>query len=82
MTTEEIIQRLLDEKHITVAEATQMIRDLVRNEIFAPLFPDKSSKRIPNNTTVVMYGVNLDNWDNISLDNITHEASSDNKTEK
>lgn len=55
MTTEEIIQRLLDEKHITVKEAMQMIRDLVRNEIFIPGVT--KSKDFPGTTTVVMYGV-------------------------
>ena len=29
MTTEQIIQRLLDNKHISASEATQMIRDLI-----------------------------------------------------
>lgn len=54
MTTEQIIQRLLDEKHITVAEAVQMIRDLVRNEIFIPT--TNPSKTLPIS---VLYGVNI-----------------------
>ena len=59
MTTEQIIQRLLDEKHITVTEAVQMIRDLVRNEIFTPMFPTNKQKTYPGQPTVVMYGVDI-----------------------
>lgn len=76
MTTEEIIQRLLDEKHITVKEAMQMIRDLVRNEIFIP--SATKSKGFPRTTTVVMYGV----ISPYSIDDDTtniYNVSSDNK---
>lgn len=34
MSTELIIQRLLDEKHITAEEAMQMLKDLVANRFF------------------------------------------------
>lgn len=62
MTTEQIIQRLLDNKYISVPEATQMIRDLVRNEF---IVPRTNPVRYPNTTQVVMYGVtpvNADDW--------------------
>jgi len=61
MTTEQIIQRLLDEKHITVAEAVQMIRDLVRNEVFVPMFYDPEKKTYTEPPIVVTYGVSISN---------------------
>lgn len=79
MTSEEIIQRLLDEKHITVAEAAQMIRDLVKNEIFTP--PTNPNKTPYYPPTVVMYGVSVtpsDDWAN-SIDNHYYSAVSSDK---
>ena len=74
MTTEQIIQRLLDEKHITVAEAVQMIKDLVRNEVFVPMFPTDERKTYPGNSIVVMYGVDTNNtWYN--SDNALHGSN-------
>ena len=79
MTTEQIIQRLLDEKHITVAEAIQMIKDLVRNEVFTPMFPTDKRKTYPEKPIVVMYGVgisNTDGWNNTnSLQGTSDTAS-------
>lgn len=75
MTTEQIIQRLLDEKHITVVEAVQMIKDLVRNEIFVPMFPTDERKTYPGNFIAVMYGVDANNiWYN--SDNALHGSNS------
>lgn len=84
MTTEQIIQRLLDEKHITVTEAVQMIRDLVRNEVFIPMFPDDNRKTYPKQSVVVMYGVNIDpsdDWAN-SIDSNYNAVSSDKPKEE
>lgn len=85
MTTEQIIQRLLDEKHITVTEAVQMIRDLVRNEVFMPMFIDDNRKTSPKQSVVVMYGVNInpsDDWANNSIDNNYNAVSSDKPKEE
>ena len=76
MTTEQIIQRLLDEKHITVKEAMQMIRDLVRNEILIP--STIKPKDFPGTTTVVMYGIISPYSINDDTTNI-YNVSSDNK---
>lgn len=77
MTTEQIIQRLLDNKHISVSEATQMIRDLVRNEFIVPRI---NPARYPNETQVVMYGVTPvdgsdDWWDGIKTWNVTSSTA-------
>lgn len=55
MTSEEIIQRLLDEKKITVAEAMIILKDLAKIGINYVL--GKEQQIIPAPTTVVMYGV-------------------------
>lgn len=81
MTTEQIIQRLLDEKHITVAEAIQMIKDLVRNEVFIPMFPDDKKKTYPGNSIVVMYGVGINNTE-YNSDNAIYTLSSDKPKEE
>lgn len=44
MTCEDIIQRLLDEKHITVKEAMIMIKELVKNSIPSVSFPGVPEK--------------------------------------
>ena len=77
MTTEQIIQRLLDNKHISVSEATQMIRDLVRNEF---IVPRANPVRYPNTTQVVMYGVTPvdgsdDWWDGTKTWNVTSSTA-------
>lgn len=78
MTTEQIIQRLLDNKHISVSEATQMIRDLVRNEF---IVPRTNPAKYPNNTQVVMYGIipvdgSDDWWDGTKTWNVTSSTAS------
>lgn len=55
MTSEEIIQRLLDEKKITVAEAMIILKDLAKIGINYVL--GKEQQIIPAPPTVVMYGV-------------------------
>ena len=50
---EEIIQRLLDERHITVKEAMQMLKALIKNELSSNLSKDYIS---PYTTRTVMYG--------------------------
>ena len=50
---EEIIQRLLDERHITVKEAMQMLKALIKNELSSNLSKDYVS---PYTTRTVMYG--------------------------
>lgn len=77
MTTEQIIQRLLDNKHISVSEATQMIRDLVRNEF---IVPQTNPVRYPNKTQTVMYGVipvdgSDDWWDGIKTWDVTSSTA-------
>lgn len=60
MTSEEIIQRLLDEKKISVKEALIILKDLARigiNEIFKPLAPTKPDLPIYPGDNVVKYGV-------------------------
>lgn len=64
MTTEEIIQRLLDEKHITAKEAMQMLKDLVKNEVFTPMFPNQKQK-YPMSPYVVMYGITPTWYDDV-----------------
>lgn len=75
MTTEQIIQRLLDEKHITVLEAVQMIKDLVRNEVFIPAVPADKKKTYYRQPTVVMYGVDISNTEYYS-DNAIQSSNS------
>lgn len=65
MTTEEIIQRLLDEKHITVKEAMQMLKDLVKNEVFIPMFPNQKQKYPMPPPPVTIYGVNYMSYDEV-----------------
>lgn len=88
MTTEQIIQRLLDNKHISVSEAMQMIRDLVRNEF---IVPQTNPVEYPDEPRVVMYGitpVDGDWWDGTKNWNVTSSTASanyvksDNKPEK
>lgn len=61
MASEEIIQRLLDEKKISVKEALIILKDLARigiNEIFKPSIPTKPDlPTYPRDNVVVMYGV-------------------------
>ncbi len=60
MTCEDIIQRLLDEKHITVKEAMIMIKELVKNSIpnvSFPGAPEKEKDFWKPNDIVVMYGI-------------------------
>ena len=88
MTTEQIIQRLLDNKHISVSEATQMIRDLVRNEFIVPRtnpakYPNNTQVNplfISYNTQVVMYGIipvdgSDDWWDGTKTWNVTSSTA-------
>ena len=58
MTSEEIIQRLLDEKKISVKEAIIILKDLARiglQQIFIP----QRQETLPWNDTVVMYGIGI-----------------------
>ena len=76
METEQIIQRLLDEKHITVKEAFQMIKDLVKKEIYIPKIKPEDYKS--TNPTVVMYGVsitdtNVNPWEGTSYSISTND---------
>lgn len=60
MTCEDIIQRLLDEKHITVKEAMIMIKELVKNSIpnvSFPGVPEKEKDFWKPNDVVAVYGV-------------------------
>ena len=78
MTSEEIIQRLLDEKKISAKEAMIMLKDLAIigiNQIF-PI--TKSTKRIYPNTTVVMYGVSPIEYDNSNWTYNTTETTKSN----
>lgn len=52
MTSEEIIQRLLDDRKITVKEAMTLMRDICKNFLFNK---EESPSNFP--PTVVMYGV-------------------------
>lgn len=68
MTSEEIIQRLLDEKKISASEALTILKDLARigitvisDEIIPKGWKDTSSG---GPVTVVMYGVVPSNSDN------------------
>ena len=77
MTTEQIIQRLLYNKHISVSEATQMIRDLVRNEF---IVPRTNPVKYPNTTQTVMYGITPvdgsdDWWDGIKTWDFTSSTT-------
>lgn len=59
MTCEDIIQRLLDDRHITVKEAMIMIKALVKNTIPAvtPGWPNTSKDFWNPSDIAVMYGV-------------------------
>lgn len=59
MTSEEIIQKLLSEDKITASEALVILKDLAKIGIqqILPVYPKEPEKRIPLDTTVVMYGV-------------------------
>lgn len=60
MTCEDIIQRLLDEKHITVKEAMIMIKELVKNTmptITQGLWPSTNKDFWNPSDIAVMYGV-------------------------
>lgn len=67
MTTEEIIQRLLDEKKITVKEALVILKDVITNEFLKKSYEEKISKEddknfdkrpsFPYPPITVMYGV-------------------------
>ena len=65
MTSEEIIQRLLDERKITVAEALVILKDIAKNAINTIFDNHDLNKRIKKdvpyypNMVTVMYGVNL-----------------------
>lgn len=50
---EDIIQRLLDERHITAKEAVQMLKALIKNELSSNPSKDYVS---PYTTRTVMYG--------------------------
>ena len=72
MTCEDIIQRLLDEKHITVKEAMIMIKELVKNSLPNISIPEKTKEKDfwNPNEVVVMYG--------ISTSTVTKDKSNDN----
>ena len=60
MTSEEIIQRLLDEKKITASEALTILKDLARigmTVISDELIPDKWKDPSSGTIVTVMYGV-------------------------
>lgn len=62
MTCEDIIQRLLDEKHITVKEAMIMIKELVKNSspnVSFPGVPKKEKDFWEPNDVVATYGVKV-----------------------
>jgi hypothetical protein len=71
MTSEEIIQRLLDEKKISASEALIILKDLARigmtvisDEIIPDSWKGTATKPNPYNATVVMYGVTPTIYDN------------------
>lgn len=83
MTSEEIIERLLDQKHITVKEAMILLKDLIKNRYFSnddliSKFPTTTpSNPWSDRTTVVMYGVQTPDstrW-NDAQSNITTSVS-------
>ena len=81
MTCEDIIQRLLDEKHITVKEAMIMIKELVKNSIpnvSFPGVPEKEKDFWKPNEVVVMYGVNTSPY--ITNKELNNNAISTDKT--
>ena len=55
MTSEQIIQRLLDEKKISVKEAMIILKDLAK--IGIQYIFTKETDLVPHQPTVVMYGV-------------------------
>ena len=69
MTTEEIIQRLLDEKKITVKEALVILKDVIKNELLNKPYEEKISKEVDENfnkhpsfpypSIAAMYGVTI-----------------------
>lgn len=98
MTSEEIIQRLLDDKKITVKEAMIILKDLAKIGL-QQILPDKIEKIIlpvldPGQTTdpkqpydvVVMYGVQTNpyTWSNTASTTVYTSASTDdeNKNDK
>ena len=81
MTCEDIIQRLLDEKHITVKEAMIMIKELVKNSIpnvSFPGVPEKEKDFWKPTVVVVMYGVNTSPY--ITNKELNNNAISTDKT--
>jgi len=72
MTSEEIIQRLLDEKKITVADAMVILKDLAKIGISYVLKQEQPT--IPTAPTIVMYGVGVttSTGDGQSISNYSH----------
>lgn len=59
MTSEEIIQRLLDDKKISVKEAIVILKDLAKiglQQITPSIFPEEK-KKVWGDTIVTVYGV-------------------------
>ena len=81
MTCEDIIQRLLDEKHITVKEAMIMIKELVKNSIpnvSFPGVPEKEKDFWKPNEVVALYGVNISPY--ITNEELNNNSISTDKT--
>lgn len=79
MTSEEIIQRLLDEKKISAKEAMIILKDLAKISV-QQIFTPKTIKDIPHTMDVVMYGVQYPpyTYDNVNSDDssVTSESTS------